>query len=542
MGRPKKGRAGEYIVTWLADQRKFLLKPKSTRGARTTPFFGLGNAVIKIDLAHFPNKVIRRITGESKNTRLVPVDIFWLNKWEVHVGPLKKRTVLIEDDEKKKARLVFNEAEDFVLTNREKDQEVRFGGTTHESCDLASTLIPYYREGDKGYEYWRARQLSSTSSPLDECCAYGRLFVSINDNGVWAHGMDFNGKFFADNPVGFRKGGDEKEAAVIEGGYFEIIVRYGDGTAISGRYWGEDVVRKKHHNIVRVTSRNIYTLPPHGTGYKIGTGDAAVMPFISNGENEFIISVFETVYGDAIVYIDGDDTMIEFPNGETVKYTLNEKIVNIYAGVVGIWRYEYYVVTDDGSGVVVSRHYKTMKPILSGTEIGYIFSWTEFASNGLSVFRRGDQTPWGTPDAPQRYYSWTKHEMAGWTGWGATGTVVGGPDMDYYWKSHEPDTPHLLWNRTAHYVYTERENETKLFVQHIRSEKLEETPIACGDSEGVMGVIEAVRGDQRGYLAQSKVPRYFLDGGISVVTPYFVEDPRTHYDADALSAAALARL
>jgi hypothetical protein len=76
---------GEYRITVDPFGRTFTIKPHYVEHGHATPSFGLGNATIQLNLNHLPEKAVRKITGESTASGLIPPDGKKLSSWEAYV-------------------------------------------------------------------------------------------------------------------------------------------------------------------------------------------------------------------------------------------------------------------------------------------------------------------------------------------------------------------------------------------------------------------------------------------------------------------------
>jgi len=80
---------GDHEIIVDPDNRTITIKPHYPT-ANITPKFGLGNATIRLNLDHLPEKIVRPITGESTGSGLIPPDGKKLPSWEVHVHGMKE--------------------------------------------------------------------------------------------------------------------------------------------------------------------------------------------------------------------------------------------------------------------------------------------------------------------------------------------------------------------------------------------------------------------------------------------------------------------
>ena len=79
-------RSGDYIITWNSAARKIVIMPRRA-GKRLTPFFGLGNAKIRIKIDNPPKKVVQAITGDSNSAALLPnKPTYLMGDWIISAG------------------------------------------------------------------------------------------------------------------------------------------------------------------------------------------------------------------------------------------------------------------------------------------------------------------------------------------------------------------------------------------------------------------------------------------------------------------------
>ena len=93
MGRGGRVDYGAHSVTWDADNRQIVIRPKSTRGTKQTIQFGLGDAVIQFNLNFLPDKIVMPITGESTGNGILPPVNFDVGEWHnrpVGIGSVTK--------------------------------------------------------------------------------------------------------------------------------------------------------------------------------------------------------------------------------------------------------------------------------------------------------------------------------------------------------------------------------------------------------------------------------------------------------------------
>ena len=72
---------GNHFVEWSPEANAVTIKPQHTNGT-TTDEFGLGNALIKLNLSNLPiNGIVLPITGETDGQGILPTSPFSLKRW-----------------------------------------------------------------------------------------------------------------------------------------------------------------------------------------------------------------------------------------------------------------------------------------------------------------------------------------------------------------------------------------------------------------------------------------------------------------------------
>ena len=80
MPRPRRN-FGNHSVIWSPETNSITIKPQY-RNATTTDEFGLGNALIKLNLSNLPiNGIVLPITDETTGQGILPTSPFKLKRW-----------------------------------------------------------------------------------------------------------------------------------------------------------------------------------------------------------------------------------------------------------------------------------------------------------------------------------------------------------------------------------------------------------------------------------------------------------------------------
>lgn len=71
---------GNHFVTWDDELNKVTVTPQY-RNASASIRFGLGDAVIQLNMDHLPPKIVAPITGETTKDGISPTSPFGLKRW-----------------------------------------------------------------------------------------------------------------------------------------------------------------------------------------------------------------------------------------------------------------------------------------------------------------------------------------------------------------------------------------------------------------------------------------------------------------------------
>jgi hypothetical protein len=71
-----------YFFTWTAENNTVTIVPANRRAKHgALPFFGLGNAKIRINTRTLPTELVEEITDDSTGQGLLPTSPFGLKRW-----------------------------------------------------------------------------------------------------------------------------------------------------------------------------------------------------------------------------------------------------------------------------------------------------------------------------------------------------------------------------------------------------------------------------------------------------------------------------
>jgi len=125
----------KHKVIWDANNRIIRIIPKNAHSTVTEPF-GLGNSLIRINVAYVPKKIVQEITGDTDATKLAPADISGLRRWNMYpssVGSASKKLTLFDGKTKD---INFIQASSVDIVEAAKD--VMFSSENFSEGDAAS--------------------------------------------------------------------------------------------------------------------------------------------------------------------------------------------------------------------------------------------------------------------------------------------------------------------------------------------------------------------------------------------------------------------
>lgn len=77
---PPQRNFGDHDVEWSDTENKVVIRPRYPN-ATITKHFGLGNALITLNLSNLPQKIVVPITGETTKKGIAPTSPFGLKRW-----------------------------------------------------------------------------------------------------------------------------------------------------------------------------------------------------------------------------------------------------------------------------------------------------------------------------------------------------------------------------------------------------------------------------------------------------------------------------
>jgi len=447
MGRPgkKKVTLDDYFAEWDSERRVFRITPKKSAGGRqTTPTFGLGDATIRLNVGHLPEKILKQITGESKNTRLLPVDTTHLNRWEVaiaSIGIVRKEVVGFK---KRKATLKYPEARGFSLYHYENVVDIKPNGR-----------VPVY-PGDGSStnfaEVWdppSGAQASVTPMGRDgtfDVQPDNRYLATVKNGKVDVYMRSMYGEIYWIGSIGTAKNGAVPvEVAVSDTIHWfrgPVKVRFSDGTA--RRYvvaYTESKPREYDPKVFPLDPldydpeyppKGVARITAHGEYYatrkfyKTGQGNTGVAQFLSNKKDQnFIISVIEGQYGDVLIVAEEGRMRVIFPSGASKVFAGDTPIAKVFFSSAG-----EFVVTGTEGDYVMHQIVKEGKGLrIPCEDCGFISLFqtpiTKVVASGYS-----DAPPVG--GQLKTYGKWSFVPSI-WSGSGETGHVVGDNREGGWW-------------------------------------------------------------------------------------------------------------
>jgi len=125
MGRKRD--YSKYKIEVLASEKKIKITPRYASKA-ATPLFGLGNATIRLNLDHLPEKIVKPITGESNGSGLIPPDGKKVASWNVFLGSVHTETKNIEDSYGSEKSITYPVSDETKSFWEKSDSEIKKNG------------------------------------------------------------------------------------------------------------------------------------------------------------------------------------------------------------------------------------------------------------------------------------------------------------------------------------------------------------------------------------------------------------------------------
>lgn len=536
----RRGRVGDYFVSWDDSARQFHIKPKNQAGgSATTPKFSLGNAdlTLNVEALSGNNKVVKVLTGETSAKKLLPVPALHLPRWEVSVSGSYRRDEIVSGINGTNVRVNWVEASGFSMSLYENKVGISVGGDVYcmwkedipSVAGVSDELLPSGSQAAavprSGTIYNYGGYLGILNNGSAELWTIGpgnggdklslRKSVSAHPTDDAAYPTEVTafryldlGKCSAPYGSGIRVRFSNGDVCT----YDEVAQEYGSETFIGCR------------NSARITMNNSYK--PTGMYYKSGVGDAGVVPFLSDGKgNDFIVSVFEEMSGDTIVIMRESGAYVIFKSGLEYHLDGSKKLIKAF----GMWS-KSFIILDDGAERVLYevRPRNIIERIAKCTYAGAIVTWP--AENGAPPIQGyGNEIP--AENCGAQAYTWV-HTDNKWTGAGQTGHVVGGESPGWWHLSikkspgHDPDFYGVY--------YTDESGEIHVLTK--RSGVLVEMSVTHLSQK------DAIARKQSGERIKPEIN--FLPGQVKMVIPgamdiasaVYTDDPRTIYTKDTVSA------
>jgi len=526
MGRPKKGTTGDYFAEWDSDKRTFRLIAKGR--VTKTPIFALGNATIRLDPNNLPEKILKQITGESKNTRFLPVDTTYLNRWETAVASVEVIRRSVRGFKGTTATLKYPEARSFSLYHYENVVDIKPNGRTTATTSGGVTNFGETSDPMSGVQ--------GSLIPMDKNGTYYDdmgVVATVKNGVVDVYGRDLYGVFYKWGSIGTVDGAVPVEA--IAGYYYGANlgakVRFNDGT-VRKYYMAQGPVQTGEtlHGVARITKHGEYYATSRC--YKTGPGNTGVAQFLSNRKDQnFIISVFEGQYADALIVAEEGRIRVVFPSGSSKTFAGDTPIAKVFFSSAGDFvvtgtdgDYVMHQVTEDGGGLeipcedcgFISLHQRDVGKVVLG---GY-----------------SDAPPVG--GALRTYDKW-RFVRSEWVGVGQTGHVVE-EEGDSGWWHLEPEEVggYIQFMEAPYYVA-----DGKTHVLLCRSQNYpfygpgeltgEEAVITAAEGHAALDTV--YRASPKNKVNLSAIDaKYFISGEANGIFFNYAENPRVRYTPETV--------
>ncbi|ADV46418.1 hypothetical protein [Nitratifractor salsuginis] len=400
---------GDYRWEWDPDNHTITITPKHIDRAGSTGKFGLGNAVIDLNIAHPETKLTQPITGETTSDGLIPPDFSHIRRWHAYPTQMASVTKELTGYNGWKHEMTYMEAsacrvvEVSASTVREEGYSCKRAGGWYrlDNGGLAQGGVFYpvsvggsvgaadqvVKVGEDifllsgGAVKWCRRSLISETGLSSPSTISGTMLNLIEREKGGMLPQDFEILEIA--------GGGTLKARCSDGVAYIFSVENPSRPAIVGRV----------DNAGRVTSHGIYVYDSIGKYYRTGGGTAPLAPYLE-GE---VVMVKEGAHSDAIIR------------------------------------------KDDVAGASSPIADKISDVIVTGTPGAYAVRGTQVDAYGVIVQKRdalGEIRVWksGSPVTPSDilppsqadYFANNRQDWkTEWAGAGKTGNVVGEPDTWY---------------------------------------------------------------------------------------------------------------
>ena len=503
MGR--KGSLDKYAIEWDKTENKFLIIPKYRNG-KTTPKFGLGNAELRLNPNHLPTKILKILTGESENTKLLPVSPIsakGMKRWEISLSAGAMIHKLITGYKGTTAEARYYEAHTHKLLYHNIDKEIKAGGRMIRHEEHTTLIVPPYINGEI-----RGSQASGARFRKDNVWGAGAL-ITIQGEEAVAYTSDLLGVITEARRFGKEGDAIPVEAIAREG--FDIqqqdlgthfgsfMIRYSDGTVRlkSAIYDIPSERQLLYSGVGRLTEHGVYFTT--GNYYKSSIGNTAALPFLSKKNHKFIISVIECQTGDALIEAENGGLRVTTPFGNSHKFNDN----TIIAGVVSSSSGEYIITGTKGEYVVIC-----VTDNVPDIECEYFGSLAVFTTpvNTVYVGVNGSTLYEGCPSPIATYDRWACAESS-WAGYGETGHVVGGSASGGLTCVLEPSTKggEVFKGYCPCYVV-----DGELHIM----KKVGNFDVVEADTDGIIDLLYAGNHINKVAVCKTNELRYFINGRI----------------------------
>jgi len=561
---PPGRKVTDYIVKWVNGNRQLVIRPKRYAPS-DTPIFGLGNATIRLDMNNLPKKVLKKITGETTNNKLVPVLPTRLHRWTVSLSSIGAVVKDITGFNGSTAKFKYFEAADFEMHHHEVEAQVMHedrrwgdGQSAYAFCNGYGSVFPFFvwqfgirgiqASGDIPWELFYKNEIAGEYNKIPGTM----LGLSIIKDGRVA---GYNSMHFGNLEKSFEIG--EIDGAVpveVSSGSINeqfsniyAFIRFSDGSLKRKGFAAETYndsppveLTNVDDNVARITRFGTYYYT--GEYYKAGPGNTAVVPFLSDGKgNDFILSVFENYFGDSLLVLENGRVAAVAASGATKHFPLDTKIENIVSTNGGD-----FVVTGSYGNYTVYEMTGKIPPIQC-EDFGGIHISSKPPSS-FSLWGQNGQRPF--PELPVSGASIFEQCLGG-SEWSTTGnrpgvgSVVGGDVYhkgDIRWKAKAPDEGGDYYPRGVYPFYVKNGKTHVLRLMGYTKYILDECNINISEEMNV--IVEADPVEAYNKLYNTNKPYTIVlhkenasnpISGLFPASIFYDERPQVTYDKDHVS-------
>jgi hypothetical protein len=119
---------GRYKWTWDAGNHTITIKPFRRNPKGVTPRFGLGNATITINVETPPQKLTKKITGETTSKGILPRSPYKMRRWKALPSGMEDRTIILDGAKGYRRYIQFKEATKFAMKELANDVTIDENG------------------------------------------------------------------------------------------------------------------------------------------------------------------------------------------------------------------------------------------------------------------------------------------------------------------------------------------------------------------------------------------------------------------------------